>query len=187
VRILLASASPRRKWLLEEAGCEVICRPSGADELEDDALSPPDLALENAWRKARLVAADFPGETILAADTVVAMDGRYFGKPSDLEDAFRMLSALVGKTHEVVTGVALIFPDGREDSFSESSRVTFHPLGAQAIRDYLAAIHPFDKAGAYAAQDDQGRIIARIDGSVANVIGLPVERLRGHLEDRPLR
>ena len=183
MRILLASASPRRKWLLEEAGCEVICRPSGAEELEDDSRSPAHLALENAWRKARCVAAGSPGELVLAADTVVAMDGRFFGKPLNLEHAFQMLSALAGKTHEVVTGVALVRPDGTESSFAESSRVTFHRLTAQGIRDYLASIQPLDKAGAYAAQDDGGRIIARIEGSVTNVIGLPLERLRLLLGD----
>lgn len=178
VRIVLASASPRRQHLLAEAGCQVVCHPSGSDELEDDSLAPSALALENAWRKARAVAPLFPGDTVLAADTVVAMDGRFFGKPADSEDAFRMLSELVGKTHEVVTGVALVLPEGRETSFAESSRVSFLPLTPAAIRDYLASIHPLDKAGSYAAQDDNGRIISRIEGSITNVIGLPMERLR---------
>jgi len=146
-------------------------------------MAPAVLALENAARKARIVAARFPRETVLAADTVVAMDGRFYGKPGDMEEAFRMLSELSGKSHEVVTGVAIRFAGGSRKDFFESSRVTFHPLGADEIRTYLASIDPLDKAGAYAAQDDNGRIIRRIEGSVTNVIGLPVECLRRTLEE----
>lgn len=181
-RIVLASASPRRKYLLEEAGFAVRCEISGAEEIEDDSFEPPALALLNAMRKALAVAAKFPDEMIVAADTVVAMDGKFFGKPSDMADAFRMISALSGKTHEVVTGVVVHFPGKPSREFAESSLVTFHPLGPDEIRAYLAAIHPLDKAGAYAAQDDNGRIIARIEGSATNVIGLPVEKLVEMLE-----
>jgi septum formation protein len=181
-RIVLASASPRRKWLLEEAGYSVCCEVSGAAELEDDSLAPAVLALENAARKVRIVAARFPQETVLAADTVVAMGGRFYGKPSDLADAFRMLSELSGQTHEVVTGVVIHFPGGARSQFSESSLVTFHPLGADKIRAYISSIHPLDKAGAYAAQDDNGRIIRRIAGSLTNVIGLPMESLKSVLD-----
>jgi septum formation protein len=178
LRIVLASASPRRKWLLEKAGYSVRCEVSGAAELEDDSLAPAALALENAARKVRIVAARFPQETVLAADTVVAMGGRFYGKPADLADAFRMLSELSGQTHEVVTGVVIHFPGGSRSDFAESSRVTFHPLGADEIQAYISSIHPLDKAGAYAAQDDNGRIIRRIEGSVTNVIGLPMESLK---------
>lgn len=177
LKILLASASPRRKWLLEEAGYSVRCEVSGADELEDDALAPDVLALENASRKARIVAGRFPGELVIAADTVVAMNGIFYGKPADMADAFRMVSELSGKTHEVVTGVVIHFPGGKKKDFAESSLVTFRSLGSDDIRAYLASIHPLDKAGAYAAQDDDGRIIEHVEGSVTNVIGLPVERL----------
>jgi len=178
LRIVLASASPRRKWLLEEAGYSVECIVSGAEELEDNELPPTDLALENAFRKASAVAAGFPEETILAADTVVWQSGRFFGKPADLPDAFRMLKTLSGRTHEVVTGVVIHRPDRPVTKFSVSSLVTFHPLDDKAIHAYLESIHPLDKAGAYAAQDDNGRIIEKIEGSVTNVIGLPIERLR---------
>lgn len=184
MRIVLASASPRRKWLLEAAGYTVRCEVSGAEELEDDSYSPSALALENAWRKARPVAAKFPAETVVAADTVVAMAGRFFGKPAGPDDAFRMLSELSGRTHEVVTGVAICRPHLPGTSFAVSSLVTFHPLGEDGIRTYLAEIHPYDKAGSYAAQDDGGRIIAGIEGSLTNVIGLPLERL-GEVLGRP--
>ncbi|TSA36020.1 MAG: septum formation protein Maf [Verrucomicrobiaceae bacterium] len=184
LKILLASASPRRKWLLEEAGYSVRCEVSGADELEDDTLAPAALALENASRKARVVAARFPDELVVAADTVVAMGGIFYGKPANMDDAFRMISELAGKTHEVVTGVVIHFPAGEKQDFAESSLVTFRPLGPDEIRAYLASIHPLDKAGAYAAQDDDGRIIERIEGSVTNVIGLPLESLQAALHGK---
>ena len=176
MKIVLASASPRRKQLLEQAGYPVECFVSGAEEIEDHSFSPADLALENAWRKAGAVARGYPDRIVLAADTVVWRNGRFFGKPTGVEDAFRMLAELVGCTHEVVTGVVIHFPDGEIAKFAESSLVTFHALDGVEIRRYLEAIDPLDKAGAYAAQGDNGRIIKKIEGSVTNVIGLPLER-----------
>ena len=184
MKIVLASASPRRKQLLEEAGYLVECIISGAEEIEDHSFAPADLALENATRKARIVAKDSPAHVVIAADTVVWKNGRFFGKPSDLDDAFRMLKELAGHTHEVVTGVVIYFPDGGTAIFSESSLVTFHALDDGEIRSYLESIHPLDKAGAYAAQGDNGRIIKNIQGSVTNVIGLPLERIREVLEQQ---
>ena len=184
MKIILASASPRRKQLLEEAGYLVECIVSGAEEIEDHSFAPAELALENAGRKARIVAKDSPGHVVVAADTVVWKNGRFFGKPSDADDAFRMLKELVGHTHEVVTGVVIYFPDGGTAIFSESSLVTFHALDDGEIRAYLETIHALDKAGAYAAQGDNGRIIRNIAGSVTNVIGLPVERVRDVLGSR---
>lgn len=164
--------------MLEEAGYRVACIVSGAQEIEDHSFSPAELALENAARKARAVAGDFPDDIVLAADTVVWKAGRFFGKPCDLDDAFRMLKELVGATHEVVTGVVIHFANRDVTTFSESSLVTFHALSDDGIRTYLTSIHPLDKAGAYAAQDHDGSIIKKIEGSVTNVIGLPVERVR---------
>ena len=163
---------------MEEAGYEVTCIVSGAAEIEDHSFLPADLALENAARKAGLVAGNFPDHIVIAADTVVWRGGRFFGKPSDMDDAFRMLKELAGQTHEVVTGVVVRFPGGEVTTFAESSLVTFRALADGEIRSYLDSIHPLDKAGAYAAQGDNGRIIKKIDGSVTNVIGLPVERVR---------
>ena len=170
--------------MLEEAGYLVECIVSGAEEIEDHSFAPAELALENAGRKARIVAKDSPGHVVVAADTVVWKNGRFFGKPSDADDAFRMLKELVGHTHEVVTGVVIYFPDGGTAIFSESSLVTFHALDDGEIRAYLETIHALDKAGAYAAQGDNGRIIRNIAGSVTNVIGLPVERVRDVLGSR---
>jgi septum formation protein len=181
LKIVLASASPRRKQLLEAAGYHVECIVSGAEEIEDHAYSPADLALENASRKAEIVAGNLPDRIVIAADTVVWKEGRFFGKPSDLADAFRMLKNLTGHTHEVVTGVVIHVPGSPAMKFAESSLVTFHPLDDEEIRSYLESIHPLDKAGAYAAQDDNGQIIKKIEGSVSNVVGLPVERVRDEL------
>jgi septum formation protein len=140
-------------------------------------LPAAEIALENALRKARVIANNFPHDLVLGADTVVTSGGRFFGKPRDLNEAFQMLQSLAGRTHEVVTGVVILRPDKPPREFFESSRVTFHPLDAAAIRAYLATIDPLDKAAGYAAQDDNGRIIEKITGSVTNVIGLPMERL----------
>lgn len=177
LKVILASASPRRKQLLEDAGYHVTCIVSGAEEIEDHSFDPAGLALENAVRKAGVVAGQFPDQIVIAADTVVWRCGRCFGKPADLDQAFRMLRELAGKTHEVVTGVVVHFPQKDDVSFAESSLVTFHPLNDEQIRQYLASIHPLDKAGAYAAQDHDGSIIKSIEGSVSNVIGLPLERI----------
>lgn len=178
LKVVLASASPRRKQLLEDAGYHVTCIVSGADEIEDHSFQPAGLALENAVRKAGVVAGKFPNQIVIAADTVVWRSGRFFGKPADLDEAFRMLRELAGNTHEVVTGVVIHFPEKESVSFAESSLVTFHPLSDDQIRQYLLSIHPLDKAGGYAAQNDEGRIIKRIEGSVTNVIGLPLEQIK---------
>ena len=174
--LVLASASPRRLQLLREAGWEVEVEVSGAEEIEDHSLEPDFLALENARLKWRAIAARRPADFIVAADTVVWSDGKFYGKPADLEDARRMLSLLVGRSHEVVTGVvAGRLADSVE--FAERSLVTFHDLSPSSIDGYLSSINPLDKAGGYAAQEDGGRLIAKIQGSLSNVIGLPMERL----------
>ena len=178
--VVLASASPRRKDLLESAGYDVLCDVSGADELEATDGDASKLALENARRKVSVVAARHPGAIVIAADTVVAMDGEFFGKPANDEHAVEMLSRLSGRTHEVVTGVVLVVA-GVWSEFAESTRVTFHDLEESGWRDYVRAVPVLDKAGAYAAQGDGGRIIARMEGSVSNVIGLPMERLEREL------
>ncbi len=174
--VVLASASPRRLHLLKEAGFQVEVDVSGAEEIEDHSLTPDNLALENARLKWRAIAARRPDDYILAADTVVWLGGRFYGKPADLAEARQMLASLLGRTHEVVTGVVVGRLSGCVE-FAEHSMVTFHDLNAESIESYLESINPLDKAGGYAAQDDGGRLIAKIEGSVSNVIGLPMERL----------
>lgn len=174
--IVLASASPRRLQLLREAGWHVEVDASGAEEVEDHSLMPEFLALENARLKWRAIASRRPRDLVVAADTVVWSEGRFYGKPANLAEARSMLTSLAGRTHEVVTGV-IAGSLGNCVEFAERSHVTFHALGSESIDLYLASINPLDKAGGYAAQDDNGRLIAKIEGSLTNVIGLPMEPL----------
>jgi len=176
-RVVLASSSPRRKDLLEAAGFEVVIRPSGITELSG-GMPPRDLVEANAVMKALDVAQTVSGDLVLAADTVVVLDGEVLGKPTDFDHARVMLSRLSGRIHEVLTGVCMLRGGTQARcSFVESTRVSFRQLDAEAMESYLREINPLDKAGAYAAQDDRGRLIEQIEGPLDNVIGLPVTRV----------
>jgi septum formation protein len=181
-RLVLASASPRRRDLLGGVGFEVIIRPADVEELTG-GLSPRDLVIANAEMKALSVAAVTPGDLVLGADTIVVLDGEILGKPRDLAHAAEMLARLGGRVHEVLTGVCLLRGGAvSRCSFVESTRVSFRALDETIIANYLAEIDPLDKAGAYAAQEDQGRLIEGIEGSLENVIGLPVARVLEAIE-----
>ena len=176
--LLLASASPRRRALLAEAGvtCEIV--PTNVVELRAvDAphLEPAQVAEVNAGLKART--AWQPERWVLGADTVVALDGRVFGKPATLREARRFLRAFSGRTHEVITACALLGDRGGDELFHDISRVTFRALSDETIDRYLAAVPVLDKAGGYALQEQGDLLVERVEGSHANVIGLPVERL----------
>ncbi len=175
--LILASTSPRRRSLLAEHGYtfEVVA-PSGVDEISPAHLSPGETVLANARAKSRAVAATRPEALVLGVDTEVFFEGRVLGKPADMDAAFAMLSRLNGRTHEVYSGVWLAGPRG-EGGFVEVTRVHFHHHTPEELRRYLARIGPLDKAGAYAAQEDRGEMIAQVEGSYSNVIGLPMERL----------
>lgn len=167
----------------------MVIRPAGVEELEG-GLAPRDLVIANAERKALAVASGISGDLVLGADTIVVLDGGILGKPRDLPHASEMLGRLGGRVHEVLTGVCLIRGGGvARCSFAESTRVSFRSLDAETIADYLADVDPLDKAGAYAAQEDRGRLIERIEGSMENVIGLPVARvlsaIREHFTEPP--
>ncbi len=138
-----------------------------------------------ALDKARAVAREWTGgpAVVLGADTEVVLDGRYLGKPRDAADAVRMLRALSGRTHEVVTGLALVdAPSGREETLAVTTRVTMIDAGDEEIAAYVATGEPLDKAGAYAVQGLGARLVARVDGCFTNVVGLPVETTRRLLE-----
>jgi len=138
-----------------------------------------------ALDKARAVAREWTGgpAVVLGADTEVVLDGRYLGKPRDAADAARMLRALSGRTHEVVTGLALVdAPSGREETLAVTTRVTMIDAGDEEIAAYVATGEPLDKAGAYAVQGLGARLVARVDGCFTNVVGLPVETTRRLLE-----
>ncbi len=163
-------------------GCEFRIETSAVPELHTDELTARELALVNAYRKAREVAKSNPDALVIGADTLVCLETELFGKPSDTAEAVRMLERLQGRTHQVVTGVCLLRLGAHQRrSFAEVTSVTFRVLDQSAILDYLARIDPFDKAGAYAIQEAGHLIVERISGSYTNVVGFPVERLRDEL------
>jgi septum formation protein len=181
--LILASASPRRAELLRQLGVKFTVVPSDATEVHDDHLTAREISQLNAYRKARVVAKKFPDALVLGADTLVYLGTALLGKPADLENAFHMLQQLAGRTHEVVTAICLLhLRTHRQKLFFESTAVTFRALDAVNIRRYLAKVNPLDKAGAYAIQEEGDLIVERIAGSYANVVGLPVEKLREELE-----
>ncbi|HVM62805.1 MAG TPA: Maf family protein [Verrucomicrobiae bacterium] len=182
-QIILASASPRREQLLREMGLHFhVVLPNDVEELTAGA-APDVLAIQNAQRKARAVAGRHPDAIVIGADTVVVLNGKIFGKPLDRDDAHRMLTELAGQRHEVITGVCLVHRSlDTELLFADTTRVWMRPLASAQIMEYLAKVNPLDKAGAYAIQEHGDGIVARIEGSYSNVVGLPVERLRATLE-----
>jgi septum formation protein len=156
--LILASASPRRADLLRLLKVDFEVLPSHVDEVAYEHLS------------------------------LVFLDNEILGKPRDLAEAQIMLTRLQGRTHQVVTGVSLIhLRSHREKLFAASTDVLFHPLEADQINDYLTAINPLDKAGAYAVQEHGDKIISEISGSFSNVVGLPVESLRAELQSWELQ
>lgn len=171
--LILASASPRRQALLRQIGASFRVMATQAEELTGSALSPEDLVSENARRKAMAALSAAGGAPVLAADTVVALEGMIFGKPRDAEDAVQMLARLSGRFHEVCTGVAVAV-GGRMEVAAEKTVVTFAPLTMERIRRYVATGEPLDKAGAYAVQGRAAAFIVRIEGSFSNVVGLPL-------------
>ena len=186
-RLVLASASPRRRDLLSDAGYDVLIAASDVEEMDSCHEGPEALAVINAKRKWNAVALQYPDEIVVAADTVVWLDGRFYGKPVDFSEAMKMLTDLSGRTHQVVTGVVVGRAGEGPQDFAEVTWVTFHTLAEDEIAAYLKSIHPLDKAGAYAAQDDNGRLIAKVDGSISNVIGLPMEKLGAFLASENYR
>lgn len=179
MEIVLASGSPRRKILLEEAGVQFEVHPSAAEELCDFSLPVNELCEENARRKA--CAVSLPGCAIIGADTLVAIDEKILGKPIDLARARVMLRDLAGRQHLVCTGVCLRLPDKEPIVFHEITKVSFHPFDDQVIDDYFSKVDPLDKAGAYGIQDHGEMLVAAIDGNFDNVMGLPVAAVLRHL------
>ncbi|MDR0533942.1 MAG: Maf family protein [Verrucomicrobiales bacterium] len=180
--LILASGSPRRQDLLEEAGIRFSVDVPDIDEWDNHThpeLSAGELVLANARRKAQHIARRHPRDIILAADTTVYCAGRFMGKPANREDAVAMLQFLSGKTHEVLTGVAWCNCAQRLiKTHLERTRVTFRRLDEPAISDYMAKVNVMDKAGAYGYQEHGELIVECIEGSKTNVIGLPMEIVR---------
>jgi len=183
-KLLLASASPRRRQLLGELGVEVHRAPAvDVDESYPTTLAPEDVAVYISRKKAdaymSLLHAD---EILVTADTVVLCGGCVLGKPADEDAARRMLAELSGHTHKVVTGVTLVSGGDRTESFGEITEVDFAPLSSEEIDYYVRTYHPLDKAGAYGIQEWIGYIgISGIRGDYYNVMGLPLHALYRHL------
>ncbi len=185
-KIILASASPRRKELLENAGMDFDIIVSGEEEFADKFDDPMQEAIENAKLKASSVARKNPNRPVLGADTVVALGDKVYGKPKNIDEAKQMLSELSGKTHSVFTGVCVAFAEENGDINvvldARESRVTFKKLDSEKIEEYLSKVNVLDKAGAYAVQEFGKTIIENIDGAFDNVMGLPVDACKKILD-----
>ena len=172
--LILASASPRRRELLTNMGIPFTIHPSDADETVSGA--PEEMVRTLALRKAAQVAQAVGAGWIVGADTLVALDGRALGKPSDADDAVHMLKALSGRAHDVFTGVCLMdAATGKRDLRVVGTKVFFRPLIEEEIRAYVATGEPMDKAGAYAIQGGARGFVERYEGSYENIVGFPTQ------------
>jgi septum formation protein len=184
--LVLASASPRRSDLLSHLPVEFTVIPSEAPELHNEQLTVREICQINAYRKARSVAKEHPDHLVLGADTLVCMGTRLFGKPANIAEAQQMLAELQGHTHEVVTGVCMIHLRSHHIKiFAETTWVTFKKLTLSEINRYISQVQTLDKAGAYAIQEFGDLLVAAVDGSYDNVVGLPTETLKEALADWP--
>lgn len=184
-RLVLASVSPRRASLLREAGYrfDAVAPPLDEPPQEWMHVDPPTHAESLAFFKASSVAETRPNDTILGADTVAVVNGTIVGKPSDIDDARRILRSLSDTTHDVVTGVALLcLTTGRRLIQHDISRLRFRPMTDDDIESYLSTGAWRGKAGAYGVQDHADRFVERIDGSFTNIVGLPMELVQRMFE-----
>jgi septum formation protein len=176
--LILASASPRRRELLQQARVAFTVVHSQMPEESRPEETPAEYVLRVAQGKARDVAGRNTGDWILGADTIVEIDGLVLGKPKDETDAYRMLRLLSGRTHRVMTAFVLLNGYGKAHTRQiVTSAVTFKPLSDEQIRAYLATGEPFDKAGAYAVQGRGATLVERVNGSYTNVVGLPIDEV----------
>lgn len=183
MNLVLASASPRRRQLLQAANVLFEVRPADVDETPRAGEAPATYAARVAADKARALAIESP---VLAADTVVTLDGRILGKPVDDADARITLKALSGREHEVLTAVVFVF-EGRSDELVVSTAVRFRALTSVEIDRYVGTGEPMDKAGAYGIQGGGGALVAEVRGSYTNIVGLPLEETLALLEKRGCR
>jgi septum formation protein len=180
-RLILASGSPRRKALMATAGFRFEIIESGIDEELGFGESGRDYAVRIACQKALAVSARVPDVLVLAADTIVVCGGEVLVKPSDENEACRMLARLSGRTHNVITAYALAAANAILATEPVTSEVTFHPLSQDQIRRYVATGEPLDKAGAYGIQGKGAEFIAKVVGSRDNVMGLPMREVMARL------
>jgi septum formation protein len=192
--VILASASPRRRDLLNELGIEPLIIPANIDETPRSRETPIEFAKRMAEEKAYPIARRVLAQhdiahpfAVIAADTVVDLDGQIFGKPVDDDDARRMLRALSGRTHRVHTAVAVVAGTGEAFHDVVTSLVTFVPVTDELLEWYIATGEPADKAGAYAVQGQGGVLVEKVQGSMSNVVGLPLKETVQLLEQAGFR
>jgi septum formation protein len=174
--LILASNSPRRKQILEMVGLKFKVVPSHFDETSLTLKNIYKLPYYLAKNKALTVAKEYPNDIILAADTDVFVDGKMLGKPNGPSGVKKILKHLSNKTHEVITGVTIVYKNKRI-SFESKTKVTFYKISDQEIKDYVKTKEPFDKSGAYAIQGYGARFIKKIDGDYYTIMGLPIARV----------
>ena len=183
-RLILASASPRRRELLQRMGLRFEIRPAEVDEDNRPGKGPAAMVAANASLKAGTVSRQVPDALVLGSDTTVALGDEVLNKPVDLAEARAMLRRLSGRGHVVYTAVALLWEAGGfEESFVEASEVFFKDFGDAVINRYFEQVEPLDKAGAYGIQQARELIIERVEGSVENVMGLPTRALEQKLAE----
>lgn len=183
-KVILASASPRRRELLNQVGIDPVIMPSHVEEVIA-STEPDQVVMELSVQKAEDVAAAYRGQdvVVIGADTVVVADGKILGKPKDREDAIRMVTLLAGRSHQVYTGVTLVFcgadrgKDGKTVTFAEETEVWIYPMDRTQVERYVDTGEPMDKAGAYGIQGYFAAYIQGIRGDYTNVVGLPVGRV----------
>lgn len=181
MEFILASASPRRREILEAMGVSFTVEPANIDELKEPIFPIESYAARIAEKKANTIAKKHPEDSVIGCDTIVTIDGEVLGKPKDREDAFSTLKKLSGREHKVITGVCLC----RNDvivTFSVETKVTFYKLTDDRINSYLDEDEWKDKAGGYAIQDKGADLVSKIDGDIYNVIGIPKSRLKKEIE-----
>ena len=174
--IILASSSPRRKELLKKIFNDFEIHVSDEEEITN-AKNPKEVAIDNAIIKAKSVAKNFPNDTIIAADTIVTLGDKIFGKPKNFDDACKMLKELSNKIHVVITGLAVI-KNGELKTAIEKTEVHFGEMTDEEIFNYVSTGEPMDKSGSYALQGGIAPYVKKINGDWSNVVGLPLYRLR---------
>ncbi len=181
MKIILASASPRRNELLKKLYDDFVVFPADIEETIPEDIGPEFAPIFLAAEKADAVADRFPEDLIIASDTIVVCDGEILGKPKDKADAQRMIEMLSGNTHKVITGCCVRLGQ-LQTAFSEESFVTFYPIKKEEIDAYIATDEPFGKAGSYAIQGTGALFVERIEGDFYNIVGLPIARLKREIE-----
>lgn len=181
--LVLASSSPRRQYLMREAGFDFTVEKPDVEESFPEDLPVEQVARYLANKKAEYFRKEIRNQIIVTADTVVILEGEILNKPGDRNEAIAMLMRLSGKTHHVITGVCILSGE-KEESFDDTTQVTFRKLTQEEIEFYVDQYKPYDKAGSYGAQDFIGMIaIEKINGSYFNVMGLPIHKVYEHLKN----